>query len=304
MIVIRKMLGTEKEKRIRRFYWKRGAGAIFPCGPKKIPSRCVTSREKVEKIDSEKSAGFCVCSLCGRALVLLRGGACGSCFLCSGCCGDFINLNAAGGGADLSEGERARMEDALVSGRHLQLERQDNDLLLQMAREKSLDRAAAAALFSACGARAALSGYIKDGLVGLCVDKSGYRMLPELVELLESGRTAVRSLFGSYKEAELYFSLKKKSLFVFPKVPLCAVVPKKVAKNVFSEAWHLECFLTYKIDFVACSRGGVPELLVELEENGKNPERKEFAEKVVKNAGLRIVAPGEKDVADADLTLP
>ena len=86
----------------------------------------------------------------------------------------------------------------------------------------------------------------------------GFYFLQE-VQVVYAGqprKKRTKPVFGSKKALALYRVLKRRHLFVFPEIPICAFIDMKDVSHLFTESWHSGYFLMARIDFVVCDRSG------------------------------------------------
>ncbi|RMD65828.1 DUF2726 domain-containing protein [Candidatus Pacearchaeota archaeon] len=143
-------------------------------------------------------------------------------------------------------------------------------------------------------------------LINFNVGIQGYTFLQELNQALqEIGiQRRVRLIFGSPKAQELYRELKRKYLFVYPEIPICAFIAKEQVEHLFSEDWHFSYFLTARVDFVVCEPDGKPKFAVEYQggyhESAEQRKKDRFKKLVLNEVGLPLIEISSRDIQNLD----
>ncbi|NCD07571.1 MAG: DUF2726 domain-containing protein [Spirochaetia bacterium] len=105
-------------------------------------------------------------------------------------------------------------------------------------------------------------------------------------------KNKVKPIFGSELAKKAFRQLKKKYLFVYPEIPVCAIIEKENIDHLLTESWHYNYFLTCRLDFVVTDREGVPEFGVEFQgsyhTDGDQYKKDEFKEMLLNEVGLNI----------------
>lgn len=113
-------------------------------------------------------------------------------------------------------------------------------------------------------------------------------------------RPRVKSIFTSPRVEQLYRQLKREHLFVFPEVPLAAIIERAGVAHLFTKRWHADYFLKARLDFVVCDHGGVPYLAIEYQggyhNNADVQRRDRFKARILEAVGLKLQTVRARDL--------
>jgi hypothetical protein len=121
-----------------------------------------------------------------------------------------------------------------------------------------------------------------------------YDFLPEFEEALKRVRLRqmVKPIFGSPKALQLYRKLKREHLFVYPEVPIAALIQKSDVGELLTEDWHDDYFLRARVDFLICDQEGMPLSAVEYQGGYHKSEHQakldKFKEMILRKVGLAL----------------
>lgn len=310
MIVWINLSGDERTDRLCEKYWRITHEGKFRFSAEQVGREFDLSAEAVESIIENNSVAFWTdhyCSVCSRPAVYFKrrsefleaiertAGAVekrnrGEGHLLCGDCERRRPLNLLSAWpVRIAKEELDMMEKVLAAGQHLLLGTVEMEVLAALVREPSLDDALES-LIPRPAAEHFLKKLVEKRFVAWDLDSAGYWMLPELVEYVKYG-SKVRSIFDDEHDVYYFHQFKRSFLFVFPKLPLCVIIPRHMVEDLLQEQWQVECYLTYEIDYVLCNREGRPELLWEVMNKGRiGQEKREFAKKLADRAKLPFIA--------------
>jgi len=194
----------------------------------------------------------------------------GSLLLCEECQKSSpYNLDKLGETA-LPDQIRSRLEASFLQGNHHQLDHRDMGFLKALAVAGNFGEALQLAQFSPVEGEESVKRLEELHLISLDKLKTGYWMFSPLRKLLREGKEALQPLFRSRQETEAYYFLKERHLFVYPRVPLGALLEMDQIRDLLKEPWQKSFLLTYECPLVICSHSGEPRMIVELK--GSGPE--------------------------------
>lgn len=308
MIILRMFAASELEEKVCNLYWHYDPDKGFRYGVEEIADMIGISAWEVEEIAAESCLAFWgehVCSLCSAPLMLFKSredflanwdkiakeleqknkGA--KILICPGC-EEKGALNLCGfPGLKISARKTRAMKEAFLNAFYQFIEPWDLELFKSMAKAESLNEAAEKEGLSYSRALRTMRELVELDLVALEQQELGYWMLPEMAQLLQRNLEAVKPVFDSCLDQEIYSWLKRKYLFVYSKLPPCAFIPEDQVKDQLGEDWKKSCYLSYELDFVVCTFEGVPVKVLERESKEGAKDQK-FIRKLLKQADIPL----------------